>query len=132
MPTWSREREEHAMNDTMTVRNPTTTEPRAVIERFVDRIAAQDLDGVVALYGPDALWEVHVPGWDGVANHPAALYELHHGYFVQNRDAFSVDGYQLLADGDAIALRWDLSWRESRRWSPIESASVPRRRCTLR
>jgi ketosteroid isomerase-like protein len=112
MPVGHREREEHAMIASATVQQTVTTQPRDVVARFVELIAAQDLDGLVSLYAPNALWEVHVPGWDGSASCPADLIDLHHGFFVQNRDAFAVDGYQILADGDSVALRWTLSWRD--------------------
>src|SRR5215208_1398429 len=107
-----REREEFAMIAPSLVRYPTIADSRGVVERFVELIAAQDLDGLVALYAPDALWEVHVPGWDGVASRSEEARDFHHGFFVQNWDVFTVDDYRLIADGDAVALRWTLSWRD--------------------
>jgi ketosteroid isomerase-like protein len=100
------------MTATLTTPTQTIAEPRQVVERFVELIAAQDLDGLVSLYGPDAIWEVHVPGWDGSASRPADLFDLHHGFFVQNRDNFAVENHGVIADGDTIALRWTLSWRD--------------------
>jgi ketosteroid isomerase-like protein len=113
-PDRTRERKEHAMiTQAATLEQPTVT-ARDVIDRFVDLVAAQDLDGIVALYAPGARWDVHVPGWDGVAKSPVEYRDFHYVYFVEHRDAFSVDGYQLAVEGDTAALRWDLSWTDRR------------------
>jgi ketosteroid isomerase-like protein len=112
MPLRLREREEHAVIATASNPSTTTSQARDLIGRYVELIAAQDLDGVVGLYAPDAHWEVHVPGWDTTADHSAAIEDFQYRFFVHNRDAFAVDGHQLVADGDAVALRWDLSWRD--------------------
>ena len=100
------------MTATFTAPTPTIFQARHVVERFIEHIAAQNLDGLVSLYGPYALWEAHVPGWDGSASHPTDLREFHFGFFVRNRDAFTVEDYDLLDGGDRIALRWTLSWRD--------------------
>ncbi len=78
------------------------------VARFVRLMVDQDLDGVVALYGPGSTWEVHVPGWDTVLSDPAEMLPLHRDFF--GRDHFSVDEHQILGDGGAVALRWNLSW----------------------
>jgi len=71
-------------------------------------MADQDLNGVVALYGPDSGWEAHVPGWDGVLTDPEEMLHLHQDFF--GRQDFAVDRRQILSEGDDVALRWDLSW----------------------
>lgn len=81
-----------------------------VIERFLDRMAAQDLAGVAALYADDAVWEALVPGWDGVVSSAADRRELHESFF--GRDHFAIERSQIVREGPQIALLWDLSWRD--------------------
>jgi ketosteroid isomerase-like protein len=104
--------EEFAMIAVQTTETPTTTTPREVIECFVRLMAAGDIEAIVALYAPNACWDAHVPGWDTTAGQPAEFRRLHEDFFVAGRDDFSVDGYQIVAEGDSVALRWDLSWRD--------------------
>jgi hypothetical protein len=84
--------------------------PTAVASDFVNLMAKQDLAGVMALYAPDARWEVHVPGWDDLMTDPIEMLDLHQEFF--GRDRFHVDRYELIAAGDSVSLNWDLSWRD--------------------
>jgi ketosteroid isomerase-like protein len=85
-----------------------------VIKRFVELIARQELDGLVGLYADDFVWEVHVPGCDEIATLRNDLRELHDAYFIRNRDDFAVIDHHLIEDGNHVALRWELSWRDAR------------------
>ncbi len=82
----------------------------AIADRFVRLMAAQDLEGVVDLYAPAAVWEVHVPGWDDLLVDRQEMFELHQEFF--GRDRFRIDRYELIADGERVALTWDLGWRD--------------------
>jgi ketosteroid isomerase-like protein len=88
----------------------TTITTRDTVTRFVELMEDQDLSGVVDLYAPGAVWEVHVPGWDGVVTESGEMLSLHEEFF--GRVDFAVDGYQLIESGNSAALRWDLSWRD--------------------
>ena len=92
---------------------------REVVERFVRAMEHQDLAAVVALYAPDAAWEVHVPGWDAAVTDRAELRELHEGFF--GRDEFRVEGCQLVEEGTTMALRWGLTWRDREDGAPCLS-----------
>jgi hypothetical protein len=96
-----------------------TTSPVATIETFVQRMIDQDLPGVVALYGPDAVWDVHVPSWDGSISAPEEMLDLHQGYF--GRLDFRVVGYNIIAERDLVGLRWDLEWTDRDDGAPCAS-----------
>lgn len=91
----------------------------AVAEQFVHLMRTQDLAGVVALYAPDAVWEIHVPGWDDRLAEWRELLDQHQEFF--GRDQFRIDRYELIAAGERVALTWDLGWRD--RGSGLPAAS---------
>jgi hypothetical protein len=91
----------------------------AIADRFVNLMSTQDLNGVVELYAPTAAWEVHVPGWDERLTDRRALLALHQDFF--GRDQFRIDRCQLLADGENVALNWDLGWRDRESGLPAAS-----------
>ena len=81
-----------------------------VVERFVAALAARDGAAATALYAPEARFEVHVPDWDPVVEGPAEIGELLQGFFI-GRDGFRVARSEILAEGPAAALNFDLEWR---------------------
>lgn len=83
---------------------------RAVVERFMAALAARDGAAALALYSPDARFEAHVPGWDPVVEGPEAIGDLLQGFFL-DRDGFRVTRSEVVADGRAAALNFDLAWR---------------------
>jgi ketosteroid isomerase-like protein len=85
-----------------------TTE-RTVVERFVAALAARDRAAAMTLYAPEAHFEAHVPDWDPIAEGPAAIGELLQGFFI-GRDGFRVARSEILAEGPAAALNFDLEW----------------------
>jgi len=89
------------------------------VKQFVRLMEQQDLAGVVALYAPDALWEVHVPGWDDLLDDPRDMFALHQDFF--GRDQFRIDRHQLIGSGDSVALNWDLGWRDRAHGLPAAS-----------
>ncbi len=91
----------------------------AVIERFVELMAQQDLNGVVDLYASGAIWEVHVPGWDDQLTDPLDMLDLHRDFF--GRDQFRIDRHEVIASGDSVALNWDLGWRDRQSGLPAVS-----------
>jgi hypothetical protein len=91
-----------------TTANAINSGPAATIEKFVQLMIDQDLPGVVGLYGPDAVWEVHVPSWDDKTADPCEMLDLHQGYF--GRLDFRVVDYDIIAENDLVGLRWDLEW----------------------
>jgi hypothetical protein len=102
-----------------TVESPIRQNPAATIETFVQRMIDQDLGGVLALYGPDAVWEVHVPSWDGRTSDPEEMLDLHQGYF--GRQDFHVVDYDIIAQNDTVGLRWDLEWIDRDDGAPCAS-----------
>ena len=80
---------------------------REVTERFV------------AVYAPGAVWGVHVPGWDGLLTDAADIRALHASFF--GREEFRIDRYQLVAEGNTVALRWSLGWRDRKDGAPCVS-----------
>jgi hypothetical protein len=97
----------------------TITTPAATIEAFVQRMIEQDLTGVVGLYGPNAVWEVHVPSWDGKTSDPDEIFDLHQGYF--GRLDFRVVDYDIITENDLVGLRWDLEWTDRDDGAPCAS-----------
>lgn len=91
----------------------------AVADAFVRLMANQDLSGVVALYAPDAVWEIHVPGWDDRLTDHRDLLAQHREFF--GRDEFRIDRHELIANGEQVALTWDLGWRDRRSGLPAAS-----------
>ena len=41
---------------------------RPVIDEFLSALTARDLPATLNLYAPGAVFEPHVPGWDGVTD----------------------------------------------------------------
>jgi hypothetical protein len=97
----------------------TTTTPAATIEAFVQLMIDQDLAGVVGLYGPNAVWEVHVPSWDGTTSDPVEILGLHQGYF--GRLNSRVVDYDIISENDLVGLRWDLEWTDRDDGTPCAS-----------
>src|SRR3954454_12986818 len=85
---------------------------RDVVEQFVAALAARDRAAATALYATEACFEVHVPDWDPVVEGPAEIGELLEGFFI-GRDGFRVARSEILAEGPAAALNFDLEWRAS-------------------
>lgn len=85
------------------------TDERAVVERFVRALAARDGAAAAALYAPDARFEAHVPGWDPTVVGPTEIAELLDGFFLA-REGFQVTRSDILTDGPAAALTFDLAW----------------------
>jgi SnoaL-like domain len=108
-----------ATTSTNTIDSPIRQNPAATIETFVQRMIDQDLGGVLALYGPDAVWEVHVPSWDGRTSDPEEMLDLHQGYF--GRQDFHVVDYDIIAQNDTVGLRWDLEWNDRDDGAPCAS-----------
>ena len=97
----------------------TNVTPAATIEAFVQRMIDQDLAGVVGLYGPNAVWEVHAPNWDGTTSDPDEILDLHQGYF--GRLNFRVVDYDIIFENDLVGLRWDLEWTDRDDGAPCAS-----------
>jgi limonene-1,2-epoxide hydrolase len=100
------------METTVANGTETSTQPDSVstVESFVQYMINQDLKAVVALYAPGAVWEVHVPSWDGVTSDPEEMLDLHQGYF--GRLDFKVVAHDIITNGEDVALRWDLEWTD--------------------
>jgi hypothetical protein len=102
-----------------TTANAIKSGPAATIETFVQRMIDQDLVGVVGLYGPNAVWEVHVPSWDGTTSDPDEILDLHQGYF--GHLDFRVVDYDIIAENYLVGLRWDLEWTDRDDGAPCAS-----------
>jgi ketosteroid isomerase-like protein len=102
-----------------TTANAIKSGPAATIETFIQRMIDQDLTGVVALYRPDAVWEVHVPSWDGSTADPYEMLDLHQSYF--GRLNFRVVDYDIIAENELVALRWHLEWTDRDDGAPCAS-----------
>jgi len=89
----------------------------AVVERFVRALAGRDLGATLALYAPDALFEVHVPGWDALVEEPAEIGELLQDFFI-GREGFRVSQHQILGEGRTAAQRVNLEWRDAEDGAP--------------
>ena len=86
------------------------TEAQAVAEQFVAALVARDRPAATGLYAPEARFEAHVPGWDPTAVGPGVIGELLQDFFI-GRDDFRVIRSEILTDGAAAALNFDLTWR---------------------
>jgi hypothetical protein len=93
---------------------------RAVVERFVAALAARDRAAATALYASDAQFEVHVPGWDPVVEGRGEIGDLLDDFFI-GRDDFKVNRSEILAEGQAAALNFDLQWRAAEDSAPCLS-----------
>jgi hypothetical protein len=93
------------------------TSSSMVVEQFVRALAARDLAATKALYAPDALFEVHVPGWDALVDDPAEIGDLLQDFFV-GRDAFRVSQYEILGADQTAAVRLNLEWRDAHDGAP--------------
>jgi hypothetical protein len=107
------------MNTTQSPLTAETLSPKDVVEQFVELMARQDLAGVVSLYAPSAIWVVHVPGWDDQLVDPVEMLDLHQSFF--GRDQFRIDRHEVIASGEAVALNWDLAWRDRSTGLPAAS-----------
>jgi ketosteroid isomerase-like protein len=88
------------------------TTTSSVIEDFVDALAARDLAAAVNLYARDAVFETHVPGWDGVTDDRAEIGEWLDDFFI-SRDGFRVVDRQIIRQGEVAALRIVMRWRDT-------------------
>ena len=93
---------------------------RQTVERFVRALAERDQQAALALYEPAADWEVHVPGGDGLQHGVGEIGELLRPWFT-GRDGFEVARYQLVDQGESVALRWELHWRDELDGAPCVS-----------
>jgi hypothetical protein len=93
---------------------------RATVERFVEALGARDLAAAMALYDPEATWEVHVPGGDGLQEGVAEIAALMDPWFT-GRDGFAIERWRLIGDGPVIALQWELHWRDAADGAPCIS-----------
>jgi len=96
------------------------SDERAIVERFVHALAARDQQAALGLYEPDAEWEVHVPGGDGLQRGVGQIGELLRPWFT-GRDGFDIAEYQLVGQGTMVALRWELHWRDELEGAPCIS-----------
>lgn len=88
-------------------------------EQFVELIGKQNLEGVVELYAPTAVWEVHVPGWDDMLLDHQDILQCHRDFF--GRDQFRIDRYEFTTSGERVAMNWDLGWRDRQSGFPVLS-----------
>jgi ketosteroid isomerase-like protein len=88
----------------------TVAEAQVVTDEFVAALAARDRAAVMRLYAPEARFEAHVPGGDPAVVGPGEIGELLQGFFI-GRDDFRVIRSEVLAEGGAAALNFDLTWR---------------------
>jgi ketosteroid isomerase-like protein len=88
-----------------------------VIDGFVAALAARDLGAAVDLYAPEAVFEPHVPGWDGATTDRAEIGAWLDDFFV-SRDGFRVEEQQIIRQGDVAALRIVMTWREAETGAP--------------
>jgi ketosteroid isomerase-like protein len=93
---------------------------RVTIERFVEALAARDLAAALALYEPEAVWEVHVPGGDGYQQGIEEIADLLDPWFT-GRDGFEVARYRVVDQSDTVALQWELHWRDKEDGAPCIS-----------
>jgi hypothetical protein len=84
----------------------------SAIDRFVEALAARDLPAAVDLYAPAAVFEPHVPGWDGVTDDRDEIGEWLDSFFI-SRDGFRVVDREIIRQGDVVALRVVLRWRDA-------------------
>jgi hypothetical protein len=89
----------------------------ATIERLVNTLADQDLDATLQLYSPHATWEIHVPGWDALLRGHEQIASRYIPWFI-NRDGYEIVGYQVIGQGEVVALRWEQHWRDDRDGAP--------------
>jgi limonene-1,2-epoxide hydrolase len=95
-------------------------EAKATIERFVAALGERDLAAAMALYHPDASWEVHVPGGDGLQEGVAEIAALMDPWFT-GRAGFAVERSRIIGDGPTLALQWQLHWRDAADGAPCVS-----------
>jgi ketosteroid isomerase-like protein len=88
--------------------NPTAT----TVEQFVEALRRRDLAAVLALYAPDATWEVHVPGGDGLQHGPAEIADLMDPWFT-GRAGFTIARHRLVSADSTWALQWELHWLDA-------------------
>lgn len=87
-------------------------ERRSVIDGFVEALAARDLPAAVALYAPAAIFESHVPDWDGVTDDRAEISAWLDSFFIR-RDGFRVVDRAIVRQGDVAALRIVMRWHNA-------------------
>jgi ketosteroid isomerase-like protein len=97
-----------------------TSEACTTVERFIKALGARDLKGTLATYAPDAVWEVHVPGGDGLQRGVDEIGLLLAPYYI-DRDGFDVAEYRILDRADTVALRCELHWLDARDGAPCVS-----------
>ena len=88
------------------------TAENSTIERFVQALGDRSVASALELYRPGAVFEPHVPGWDGLTDDRDEMGALLHDFFT-SRDGFRVVDRQIIRQGDIAALRFDLRWRDA-------------------
>ena len=102
----------------------------SVIEEFVGALAARDLPATLARYAPGAVFEPHVPGWDGVTDDRDEIGAWLDSFFICR------DGFRVVLRDRPAGLRRRHADRHAlarRRWRPPvpllpETLLRPRRR----
>ena len=97
------------------------TQPQSIaastVHQLIEALQGQDLEAALALYAPDAEWEIHVPGWDTDRTGREEIAERLIPWFMQ-REAYEIAGYALMEQGNRVALRWEQHWNDSEDGAP--------------
>jgi ketosteroid isomerase-like protein len=96
------------------------TDPCATVERFIQALRARDLQATLDTYAPDAVWEVHVPGGDGLQQGPDEIGQVLVPFYI-SRDGFEVARHRMIEHGETVALQCELHWRDEQDGAPCVS-----------
>ena len=97
-----------------------TSDELQTVERFLQALGACDLEATLALYAPDAVWEVHVPGGDGLERGPEEIGQVLVPFYI-SRDGFEIARYRLVDQPGVVALQCELHWRDAEDGAPCIS-----------
>jgi ketosteroid isomerase-like protein len=90
----------------------TATLTKSVIDAYLAALTARDLAATLALYAPGAVFEPHVPDWDGATDDRDEMGEWLDDFFI-SRDGLRVVDQEVVRQGDVAALRIVLRWRDA-------------------